>query len=129
MPGATRITMTTLSRARLRDAEILFHNHRYQGAFYLCGYAIEMRLKARICTTLKWPDYETGSGYTSFKTHAFEVLLKLSGRTQKIKLLYMAEWSIVSGWSPELRYEPLGTITRVRAEEMIECTRTLLKAI
>jgi hypothetical protein len=27
---------------------------RFDGAFYLSGYAVELALKARICRTLKW---------------------------------------------------------------------------
>ena len=42
-----------IARARLQDADILLTSGRYDGAIYLCGYAIELALKARICQTLK----------------------------------------------------------------------------
>lgn len=42
-----------IAAARLRDAEILYQGKRYDGAFYLCGYAVELTLKAKICKTLK----------------------------------------------------------------------------
>jgi hypothetical protein len=38
-----------ISQARLRDSDALLGAHRYDGAIYLCGYAIELALKARIC--------------------------------------------------------------------------------
>ncbi len=42
-----------IARARLKDAEVLAASRRYEGAIYLCGYAVELGLKARICKTLK----------------------------------------------------------------------------
>jgi len=41
-----------IARARLEDAEVLFSARRYDGAVYLCGYAVELGLKSRICNTL-----------------------------------------------------------------------------
>jgi HEPN domain-containing protein len=34
---------------RLQEAAILCDNEKYDGAFYLAGYAIELMLKAKIC--------------------------------------------------------------------------------
>jgi HEPN domain-containing protein len=42
-----------IARGRLKDAEVLLTAKRYDGAIYLCGYAIETALKARICHVLK----------------------------------------------------------------------------
>lgn len=39
------------ARARLRDAQVLLRGKRLDGAVYLCGYAVEIALKARICRT------------------------------------------------------------------------------
>lgn len=38
-----------LARARLRDTQILFWTWRFDGPFYMCGYAVELALKAAIC--------------------------------------------------------------------------------
>lgn len=46
-----------IAKARLKDAEVLAASRRYEGAIYLCGYAVELGLKARICLTLKWPGF------------------------------------------------------------------------
>jgi hypothetical protein len=55
---------------------------------YLCGYAIELSLKARICRTLKWVGYPDTArefeNYKSFKTHDVDVLLRLSGIEDRI---------------------------------------------
>ena len=33
---------------RLEDAKMLFQADRYEGAFYICGYVVEVGLKLRI---------------------------------------------------------------------------------
>ncbi len=118
---------------RLRDAQVLFKGRRYDGAVYLCGYAVELALKARICTTLRWADFPSSSGefrdLQSFKTHDFEILLRLSGRQSKVRTIHLADWSVVVQWEPESRYQPPGAVTRVGARSMIESARRLMKAL
>ena len=41
-----------IARRRLKDAKILYREKSYTGALYLCGYAIELALKAIICRNL-----------------------------------------------------------------------------
>src|SRR3990172_2667605 len=97
-----------IARARLEDAKALFQAGRYDGATYLCGYAVEVALKARICRTLNWPDFPSTSGefrnYTSFQTHDLDVLLRLSGQEARIKQKHFARWNKVSAWKAEWRY-------------------------
>jgi len=45
-----------LAKSRLQESEILFSHGKYDASVYLCGYAVELVLKARICKTLKWMD-------------------------------------------------------------------------
>ena len=66
-------------QARLEDAEVLLEASRFDGSVYLCGYAIELGLKARICRTLQWDEYPTSGKYSTFKTHDLDVLLHLTG--------------------------------------------------
>ena len=42
------------AREYLRAAKLLRTRRSYDAAVYLCGYAVEIALKARICRTLKW---------------------------------------------------------------------------
>lgn len=122
--------LTTLARARLRDAEMLFKAKRYDGAMYLCGYSVEMALKARVCRTLKWTGFPQTrgefEGLQSFRTHDLELLLRLAGRERYIKDRFLREWSVVINWEPEDRYRPIGTSTESKTRLMIESTRTLL---
>lgn len=132
--GITRTDLAETSKAHLRDAKILRDHGSYDGAVYLCGYAVELALKSRICQTLGWPtfpplkgdmDKEAGD-FKSLFTHKHDTLLWYSGMVQNIKPKYYAEWSIVSDWKPELRYSPVGSSTDLKANQIIEATETLL---
>ena len=77
---------------RLQDAEVLFNSGRYDAATYLCGYAVELSLKAKICDTLSWPEYPpTQNFFRNFRTHDLDVLLLLTGRDAVIKQNYLSE--------------------------------------
>ena len=122
-----------IAKARLTDATVLLAARRYDGAVYLCGYAVELKLKARICRTLKWTGFPSSGGefsdYRSFKTHDLDVLLHLSGLEGKIKPAFLTEWSIVSQWNPESRYQAIGSVSASDASTMINSTRTLVAQI
>lgn len=120
-----------IARARFEDAAVLMMAKRYEGAVYLCGYAIELGLKARICNTLNWQGFPESKsefqGYQSFKTHDLDVLLHLSGIEEEIKSKYFAEWSAVAQWNPEARYNPIGTVHEPDAKQMMQAAEVLLK--
>jgi hypothetical protein len=122
-----------LAKARFKDAQALLRSRRFEGAIYLCGYAVELALKARICHTLKWQGFPSTNSefkpYQSFKTHDLDVLLHLSGIEAKIKTTLFAEWSAVAQWSPESRYTPSGTVTPSDAIAMLASTKSLLSKI
>lgn len=129
----TRAELKKIARARLRDAEVLQRSGRYDGAIYLCGYAVEIALKARICRTLSWSGYPSTGGefqnYQSFRTHNLAVLLHLSGIEERIQTTFLTEWSAVKAWNPEARYNPTGSVTKQDAELMIVSARILLRAL
>lgn len=122
-----------MARARLKDAEVLLANRRYDSAVYLCGYAIELALKARICQTLKWPGFpETAKEFQPFqslKTHSLPTLLSLSGQEQRITSGCFPEWSVVAPWDPEVRYKRVGTATKAEAVRMIGAARVLMRQL
>lgn len=119
--------------ARLKDAAALLQAKRYDGSVYLCGYAIELALKARICKTLKWAGYpETRKEFenlASFKVHDLDVLLKLTGREPAVKQNFFVEWSAVSEWNPEARYKPIGSANSADAQLMLESASVLLRKL
>src|SRR2546427_10469762 len=91
-----------IARARIEDAKVLLTAGRFDGASYLCGYAVEVALKARICKVLNWSEFPTTSGefqpYRSFQTHELDVLLRLSGQESKVKQGYFTLWNAVAVW-------------------------------
>lgn len=128
-----QVDIKALAKARHQDARVLLRGKRYEGAIYLCGYAVELALKARICRTLKWAGYPaTGrefEDYKSFKTHDLDVLLHLSGIEGRIKTQFFAEWSAVAQWNPESRYAPIGGATQADANLMVGSTKILLSKL
>jgi HEPN domain-containing protein len=124
-----RSDIENIVTARIEDAEILYNNNRYDGSVYLCGYAVELGLKARICKMMQWEEYPTSGQYKTFKTHDLDVLLHLTGLEEEVKQELLAEWSIVASWNPESRYNPVGTIQETDAKDMIDSTKELIKQL
>lgn len=116
-----------LANERLMDAKALSKGKRYKGAIYMAGYAVEIALKYRICKTLRWSAFKLKLGKLDFKIHDLADLLALSGVETRIKVKYLAEWSIVEMWKPEQRYEvPAKPPTDKEARDMIEATAKLI---
>lgn len=129
----TRADLTRTARAHLSDARLLAGRSCYDGAAYLCGYAIEIALKARICRTLRWEGFPSTAKEFEFvksvQTHNFEALLRFSGVEGRIKPVLAADWTVATRWSPEQRYHPVGTKTATDAAEMIAATKILLAVL
>ena len=123
-------TLKSVARARLTDAKALLKAGRFDGSAYLCGYVVELALKARTCKTLKWVAFpETRSEFKdlqTFKTHDLDILLRLSGREQYIKVNLFPEWTAVSQWNPEARYQPVGSVTAETVQDMISAAQKIL---
>ena len=128
-----RNELRKIAHTRLKEAEVLYQNKKYDGAIYLCGYAVEAVLKSRICRTLKWTGFPQSrsefQSYQSFRTHDLDILLNLSGIEAKILDQYPAQWAIAKKWSPEMRYHPIGTAIQSDVFNMIEASKVLVKVI
>lgn len=94
------------------DARVLYRAARYDGAAYLCGYALELALKARICRHLKLAEYppvtQRRELQNAFKSHDFQELKLLGGlgdwpKIEDVRL--QANWQMVARWKPEWRYQ------------------------
>ena len=122
-----------IARARWFDARALLQARRFDGAYYLAGYSIELALKARICRTLKWRGFPESAnefhGLQSVKTHDLEILLRFSGIEQRIKQKHMPEWSLVLDWNPEKRYQPVGQSSLQQATDMLTSAKRLLTVL
>jgi hypothetical protein len=125
--------LLAIAEARLQDANVLYTNDRVDGAGYLCGYAVELALKARICRTLNWPGFPEKpyefDNLRSFRTHKLDVLLSLTGQAERIKAENFSDWSAVATWDPEARYRPVGQADPVQVALMLVSAETLLKVL
>jgi HEPN domain-containing protein len=122
-----------LARGRLRDARALFRAGRYDASAYICGYAVEVALKARICRTLKWNGFpHTNSefdGLQSFRTHRLDILLRISGQAERITRRFLPEWGMVVRWNPERRYLPIGSTSRREAQDMLKAVEVIVRTL
>ncbi len=130
----TIATLSALSEARLEDARALLLAGRNEGSLYLCGYAVELALKAKICETLGWrwfPDTgKEAADYRSFRTHDLEVLLYLSGVYERIAVDLKEDWARVLKWQPELRYATTTADTETpTAATMMSSAERILEAL
>jgi hypothetical protein len=123
--------LRAIARARLRDAEVLLRSKRFDGAFYLCGYAIELALKVRICRTLKWSGFpESGQdfkGLQSVKTHDLAILPPVFGNRESSKSKTNA--GMVCGAPLESRKTLSGEslVEREGSSGYVKCVERLLK--
>ena len=65
-----------LVELRLAEAECLFRNGMFDGAYHLGGYAVEAALKACIAKTVNQHDFPPRNTQRDYYTHDLEVLLK-----------------------------------------------------
>lgn len=117
--GPTRRELKALARLRLREANALFDAGLYDAATYLSGYVVELALKARICKLLGLANYPPpGKLQQTYRTHSLDELLLLSGLESALKAAgarngnLLHNWSVLTEWAPEMRYQPRGTHTR-----------------
>ena len=114
-----------LAWKRFSEASILADNQKYDGAFYLLGYSIELMLKAKICEHLAVPNLFDesckiqGMGVVrkAAKTHDIPTLFILSGLRAKFDEAKSYEQTLMtismllfdeSGkcvWNEQKRYE------------------------
>lgn len=128
-----------LAYERLAEATILADNKKYEGAFYLAGYSIELMLKAKVCEQLgvdnlfdedcKFPGISEVR--RAVKTHDITVLFIFSGLRDKFetakslnKVLEKtnARLFLASGhslWSEQIRYQSVGSQNSDNVQELI----------
>jgi len=99
-----------LAKARLDDAITLYKQNRYEGAIYLCGYAVELALKYKICQKLGWHEYlpTKFDNDRTFYTHKLEDLKFLSGMQNILddhNTQLHVYWTIITSWNEQLRYD------------------------
>lgn len=121
-----RRELQNIALTRLKEAKSLYNKRLYDGSVYLCGYVVESALKARICRHLQMKEYiDTGDMKQVFLSHDFDRLLFLSGLKNRINLAnrrgtgLFRNWSLLTTWTPDMRYASVGTYNRQYAKDII----------
>ena len=145
-----------LADERLSEAEILCAAGKYEGAFYLAGYSVELMLEAKICD--HWGVYNLfdeqceianiGAIRKTVQIHDIRLLFIFSGLRTKLQsdmflgnreLMELYGYLIAGTgkhenclWSEQVRYQPIGSKKPedvLRVIELLKGERGLLKWI
>jgi HEPN domain-containing protein len=118
-----RKDLQVLAETRLREAQVLFQNRKFDGAYYLAGYAIEFAIKACVARKTQRFDFPDKGLATQVYTHDLTKLLTPAGLAQIFEEEFRTDpaleirWGVVKDWSEQSRYE---THSRKEAYDMID---------
>lgn len=118
-----RADLQALATRRLRDAEILLLNSRYDAAYYVAGYSVECALKACIARMTKESDFPDKARTDKAWTHSLEKLIDAAELKPTLSLAreqsadFDQNWAIVKDWSEHSRYD---LRDRTQAEALVE---------
>src|SRR5258708_17703206 len=119
-PRAIKATVfKAASNERWRDAQCLYDAGRFQGAIYLCGYALECQLKANVCAARGVESLEEREAKKLGHelAHVLDAA-RLSRKLTENEDLRTAFYGIANRWSTGIRYSGGGSNGR-------ECQRFL----
>lgn len=96
---------------RIKEAKILYENGRFDGAYYLLGYALECSIKCCISRQIKEHTIPDRKLINDFYQHDLNKLMSLSGVKQKFDDACNADidlklnWAVATNWSEQKRYK------------------------
>jgi HEPN domain-containing protein len=105
-----RADLQRLARMRIGEARVLLRSGRYEGAYYLAGYAVECALKACIAKQTPRYDFPDKDRVQKSHTHNLQQLLDLSGLKTDLQTeiarnrAFEVNWGIVKDWNERARY-------------------------
>ena len=117
-----RSDLQQLARTRLPEARVLFDHRRYEGAYYLLGYAVECALKAYIAKQTRRYDFPPDRKFVNdIYTHDLNKLLGVSGLEPEYRKEvqrnpnFELNWMTVKDWSEHSRY--ITGVSRARSKD------------
>jgi len=100
-----------MTEIRLREAKLLLDNGMYDGAYYLCGYAVECALKACIARRTQRHDFPPPRRIIErIYSHDLNELLAQAGlkpeldQAMSVNADLKSNWDIIKVWTEESRY-------------------------
>jgi HEPN domain-containing protein len=117
-----RANFQRLAKARIDDAKALLDNQRWDGAYYLAGYAVECGLKSCIIAKLLATDeFPEKSFSDNCWTHNLTQLVSLAGLKDKLDADadVSLNWTLVKDWNETVRYDLKGASdAKSKAEDL-----------
>jgi hypothetical protein len=119
----TRSDLQGLSEARLDAIKSLLGSGHYDIVCQDSGYVIEYGLKSAVCKHLNDDDYP--EHIRKYRDHDFNKLIELAdlqnelSRARMDNFNFFVNWSLLTKWSVNFRYKPVGTNQKHHAEEII----------
>lgn len=99
-----------LAQIRLAEAAALLQAERFDGAYYLAGYAVECALKACIAKGTQLYEFPDRKRVEASHSHNLRELMRVAGlenaRVEKVgnDPEFRTNWDIVQSWSEQSRY-------------------------
>jgi hypothetical protein len=134
-----------LAYLRLSEAEILCEAKKYDGAFYLAGYSVELMLKAKVCEHFRIDNLFNKQACTIqgisdlrkvVETHDINLLLIFSGLEEKFRKakarnpkqrntyrFFTASTGDKTDWNEQIRYLPINSKSESDVKEFISLLR------
>jgi HEPN domain-containing protein len=117
--------LQSLAEGRIKDAQALYRSGRYDGAYYMAGYAVECALKACVAKKTRKNDFPDKDFANKVFTHDLTRLLELAGLADhfaqefKKDAVMMARWQTVTKWNEGSRYQARGRKGKEEAANML----------
>ncbi len=116
-----RIDFQQISMERLSDAESLLSAGRWQGAYYMAGYAVECALKACIARKTQAGDFPPKDASKVWVHNLKELLASAALSEAVMPQPVKINWAIVVSWSEGQRYE--SSVDERMAQSMLGAIR------
>ena len=107
----TRSDFQQLADVRIDEAGVLLVAGKWDGAYYLAGYAVECALKACIARLTKEYDFPDKDRVLKSYSHDIEALVRvasltgLSAADTAANPIREGNWKIVKDWDEQARYQ------------------------
>ncbi len=109
-----RVDLQHLANKRIRDARVLLRSRRWDGAYYLAGYAVECGLKACIAKLIKAEEFPDRTLANQCWTHDLGRLVVIAELVDELDdtigadTVFAANWTKVKDWDESSRYLRIG---------------------
>jgi hypothetical protein len=106
-----RRELQELARLRTRESRALLQGGFWDGAYYLCGYAVECALIACIARQVRRHDFPDRERTLQSYSHDLAQLVRVAGLERQLQVelggnpALAGNWAIVKVWAERSRYE------------------------